>query len=351
MYFTKLTKNNLKLMLRCRILVLIIIGMVMVTGMLSAVLEDLMINGFNTSDFTLGMSFEEGCVYEQAKSKIQTTCGVEGINIVDLVYGKGSKAIQNGTADVVAEFNNNGCKVYSNSDHEIQAHFVNVIVSSIMSNASGTPTGSYLKAYKIDVPPMPDSELYYTTAYTVYFVWISMIVLGVVMSSERKNKIGARFTTTPVCSLNIYLSRFIPSAIMIIALMLTGIAICTWVFDIEWLRIPMTALIFLLGCIAAAALSTVLFSLIKNVIVTIVLGYCLLMFWGFFGGTFCPYMYASWGDTLCNYSPIYYMTRSIVELNTIGSSEFTLPAIVVLCGMSIVCIPLGMAAVRLGKEN
>ena len=45
------------------------------------------------------------------------------------------------------------------------------------------------------------------------------------------------------------------------------------------------------------------------------------------------------------------MTRSLVELNTSGSNQFTLPALLILCGMSIICIPLGMAAVRFGKEN
>ena len=41
----------------------------------------------------------------------------------------------------------------------------------------------------------------------------------------------------------------------------------------------------------------------------------------------------------------------LVELNTSGSSQFTLPALLILCGMAVICIPLGMAAVRFGKES
>ncbi len=351
MYFTKMTKNNLKLMLRCRALVLIVICMVMVTGMLSAVFKDLLSDNFYIGDFTLGVSFGEDCVYAPAKSAIQAAFDHENTVVIDIPYGSGQKAIESKKADVVAEFNNQGCTVYSDGNHETEAGFVSVTASSIISKSSDARTYNHVNAYKIDVLPMPGSELYYTAAYTVFFVWVSMIALGAVMSSERKNKIGARFKTAPVSSFNIYLSRFIPSAIMIAALIFTGVAICTWLFDIEWLKIATTALLLILGCIAAAALATVLFSLIKNVILTIVFGYCLLVFWAFFGGSFCPYMQAPWADTLRNYSPIYYMTRSIVELNTSGSSEFTVPAIIVLCGISVVCIPLGMIAVKLGKED
>ena len=49
-----LIKNNLKLMLRCKPIVLILICMVMVTGMLSAVFSDLMTDSLNVESFSLG---------------------------------------------------------------------------------------------------------------------------------------------------------------------------------------------------------------------------------------------------------------------------------------------------------
>lgn len=347
----KLMKNNLKLMFRCKPLVLIVICMVMVTGMLSAVFKDFMTDSYELDEFMLGLSFEPDCVYTPMSSSLQTFCADEGIGMIDLMYGEGQKAVENGTADVVAEFTNDGCVIYSDSEHEAEAGFINTTISSIFSIPIGLQLEDYIQLQTIDVQPMPDSQLYYTVAYTVYFVWCAMVVLGVVMSSERKNKIGARFRTTPVSSFHIYLSRFIPTTLMIILLIFTSVVICTFLFGIQWLEIPMTALILLLGCIAAAALGTVLFSLIKNVMLTVVLGFCLLMFWGFFGGSFCPYMWEPWAAAIQPYSPIYYMNRSLVELNTGGSSEFTAPALLILVGMTVVCIPLGMAAVRLGKES
>lgn len=347
----KLIKNNLKLMFRCKPLVLFILCLVIVTGMLSAVFKDFMVDEYKIEGCEVGYSFTDGCAYEPIKPIFESVCEENDMDTANFVYGSGENAVESGRVDVFVEFTDDGYTVYSDKDHKNQASVVKMLVSSILSNASGTRTKNYVNQYKIDVLPMPDSELYYTIAYTVYFTWIAMIVLAIVISSERKNKIGARFRTTPASSLNIYMSRFIPSAIMITFLIGIGIVICTLIYGIEWMEIPMTALILFLGCVAAAAVATVLFSLIKNVIVSIVIGFCVIMFFGFFGGSFCAYMYAPYADGLRDFSPIYYMTRSLVELNTIGSSDFTIPTILVLCGISVICIPLGMAAVKLGKEE
>lgn len=346
-----LIKNNLKLMLRCKPIALILFVMIMVTGMLSAVFKDLMTDDLEYGDFTLGYSFSQGCVFEPIQPILESIGKENGIELIGFTDGSARHVIQSGAADVFAEFSDDGCTVYSSDGRQIEASVVEMIISSVLSGTSGMKTEDYLTEYKIDVQPMPDSQMYYTIAYTVYFVWCSMIVLGVVTSSENKNKIGSRFRTSPVSSLSIYLSRFVPTAVTITALIFVGAAICTFLFDIVWTQIALSALILLLGCVAAAALATVLFSLIRNVILCVVAGYCLLMFWGFFGGSFCPYMWAPWADTIRDYSPIYYMTRSLVELNTGGSSQFTLPCVIILCGMSVVCIPLGMAAVKLRKEN
>ena len=346
-----LIKNNLKLMLRCKPLILILICMIMVTGMLSAVFKDMMTDNLAFGDFTLGYSFSQGCVYEPVRPVMENIGKENGIELVALTDGSAQNAIQSGKADVFAEFSDEGCKVYASDDHQLEAGVAEMIISSVLSGASGVQVKDYLTEYKFDVQPMPDSQMYYTIAYTVYFVWCSMIVLGVITSAENKNRIGARFRTSTASPMSVYMSRFVPSAIVITALMFAGVAICTALFDISWSQTALCALILLLGCIAAAALATVLFSLIRNVIVCVVVGYCLLMFWGFFGGSFCPYMWATFADKICDYSPIYYMTRSLVELNTSGSSAFTLPAVLILCGMTVVCVPLGMAAVKGRKEN
>ena len=41
------------------------------------------------------------------------------------------------------------------------------------------------------------------------------------------------------------------------------------------------------------------------------------------------------------------MIRSVVELNTMGQSDYTATAVILLSAIIFVCIPLGMIAVKL----
>ena len=346
-----LIKNNLKLMLRCKGLVLIILIMVLVTGMLSSVFKDIMKEDFEIENCSAGYSFTDDCIYESIQPAIEKLCAENGITTVFYTKENGESLIRDDKVDLFVEFTDSGYTVYSKKNYANEAGMMKILISSILSASPEIQTDNYISEYKIDVDPVPDSELYYTIAYTVYFIWCAMIVLAVVISSENKNRIGARFKTTPAGAIRLYFGRFIPSSVMVVLLIGIATIICTFLYDIHWQAIPVTFLILLLGCIASAAVGTVVFSLIKNVIVSIALEYSLIMYWGFFGGSFCAYMYAAFAGRLKNTSPIYFMTRTLVELNTKGSSDLTLTTILILTAIIIVCVPLGMLIINNRKEQ
>ena len=149
-----LIKNNLKLMLRCKPLILILLCMIMVTGMLSAVFKDMMTDNLEVENFELGYSFSKGCVYEPVKPVLENIGKENGIELVALTDGSAQNAIQSGKVDVFAEFSDEGCTVYSSDDRKIEASVVEMIISSLLSGASGTQIKDYLKEYKMEVAPM-----------------------------------------------------------------------------------------------------------------------------------------------------------------------------------------------------
>lgn len=344
-------KNNLKLLLRCKAIVLIVIIMVVITGLLSSVFEDMMNTDFEIKKCNTAISFSQNCRYEGAKNIIENVLGENDIIAVFYENANANKLISDKVADVVVEITDDECKVYSDEDFKNESTFVKMIIYSIMSNTSVMQTGNYTNQYEIDINPMPDSKLYYTIAYTVYLIWCAMIVLGIIIASERKNKIGLKYKSTPVSSFEIYLSRFIPTSIVVTMLIGISVAICTPLYSISWQSPLMSSLIILLGCIASSAVGTVIFSFIKNVIASIAVIFSIVMYWGFFGGAFASYIISSYADGLRDTSPIYFMIRSLVELNTIGQSDYTSTAVLVLCAIITVCIPLGMIAVKVGKEK
>ena len=346
-----LIKNNLKLILRCKGLVLFILIMVLVTGMLSSTFKNIMKEDFKIENSSVGYSFTNDCIYESIKPALEKLCTENDISAAYFTDGNAESLIRNGKVDLFVEFTDDGYTVYSKKTHINEAGMMKMLISSILSVSLESENDNYISEYKIDVQPIPDSGLYYTIAYTVYFIWCAMIVLGVVISSENKNRIGARFKTTPASSIRIYFGRFIPSAAMVSLLIGIAIIICTILYNIHWQSVPVTFLILFLGCIASAAVGTVVFSMIKNVIVSIAFEYSFIMYWGFFGGSFCPYMYATYADRLKYTSPIYYMTRALVETNTEGNSDLTLTTILILTAIIIVCVPLGMLIINNRKEQ
>ena len=344
-------KNNLKLMLRCKAIILVVLIMVVVTGLLSSVFKEMMTDDFEIKSCNAGFSFSQDCRFEPAKDIIKSVLDENGIEAVYYEDKSGDSLVKEGTADIFVEITNDGCTVYSDEDYTNESGIVKMIVYSIISNTSGTQTKDYTNQYEIKVDPMPDSQLYYTIAYTVYFIWCAMIVLGIVMSSERKNKIGLKFRSSPVSAFRIYLSRFVPTSIVIALLIGISVAICTPLYSISWQTPLLSFFIMFLGCIASAAVGTVIFSLVKNVIVSIALIYCIDMYWGFFGGAFASYFMASYADGLRDTSPIYFMIRSLAELNTMGQSDYTCTTVLILCAIIAVCTPLGIIAVKVRKER
>lgn len=346
-----LIKNNLKLLLRCKVLILIVLVMVLVTGLLSAVFKDLMTDSFEIKDCNVGYTFSSDCKYEPMKPVFEKVFEDNDIDLIYYPQVDAEKLVENGSADVFIEIDDEGCTVYSGKEYTNEAGVIKITAYSIISQSAGVQVGSYLNEYEIKADPMPDSELYYTIAYTVYFIWCAMIVLGIVLSSERKNRIGLRYRCSPASSIKQYFGYFVPTSIVIILLIGVSVAICTPLFSISWNEPLLSFAVLLLGCIASAAVGTVIFSLIKNVIVSIAVEYCLIMYFGFFGGAFASYMHADFADGIRETSPIYYMIRSVVELNTMGQSDYTATAVILLSAIIIVCIPLGMIAVKLREDR
>ena len=244
-----LIKNNIKLLLRCKALILIVLVMVLVTGLLSAVFKDLMTDSFEIKECNVGYTFSSDCKYEPMKPVFEKVFEDNDIDLIYYPQVDAEKLVENGSADVFIEIDDEGCTVYSSKEYKNEAGVIKIIAYSIISQSAGVQVGSYLNEYEIKADPMPDSELYYTIAYTVYFIWCAMIVLGIVLSSERKNRIGLRYRCSPASSIKQYFGYFVPTSIVIILLIGVSVAICTPLFSISWIGIPFAAYLLFIGTV------------------------------------------------------------------------------------------------------
>ena len=271
-----LIKNNIKLLLRCKALILIVLVMVLVTGLLSAVFKDLMTDSFEIKDCNVGYTFSSDCKYEPMKPVFEKVFEDNDIDLIYYPQVDAEKLVENGSADFFIEIDDEGCTVYSGKEYKNEAGVIKITAYSIISQSAGVQVGSYLNEYEIMADPMPDSELYYTIAYTVYFIWCAMIVLGIVLSSERKNRIGLRYRCSPASSIKQYFGYFVPTSIVIILLIGVSVAICTPLFSISWIGIPFAAYLLFIGTVG------IIFNL-----------FCVLM--GIFGKNVLTAVYTAFG--------------------------------------------------------
>lgn len=111
-----LIKNNIKLLLRCKALILIVLVMVLVTGLLSAVFKDLMTDSFEIKDCNVGYTFSSGCKYEPMKPVFEKV--FEDIDLIYYPQVDAEKLLENGSADVFIEIDDEVCTVYSGKEYK-----------------------------------------------------------------------------------------------------------------------------------------------------------------------------------------------------------------------------------------
>ena len=91
--------------------------------------------------------------------------------------------------------------------------------------------------------------------------------------------------------------------------------------------------------------------LFDNMAVAIVSMFMILWFMGFVGGSFETYMYSSVLDTIKELSPLYYLNRTLVELSTMGESNYLKPCVIYMLAMVIICVPVGILLTGRRKEK
>jgi len=203
---------------------------------------------------------------------------------------------------------------------------------------------------QLPVDPIPSSIDYYGIIYVIYFAWCGIASLAMVIASERKNSIESRLQITPVSKFSLYLGKMIPcflaTAIEVIVTMILSILL----FDVHWGRIWLSIGILLVMCFTVSAFSVFLIYVYNNIVLSIATAYVALMFLGLLGGTFTTYMYG-FNESIARWSVIYHINRTLVELSTMGKSDYLGGSIIFMAGISLVSIFAGMFMMRKSMER
>lgn len=341
-----LMKNNLKLMLRSKWILLMMILMPLITiALLSNAFRSMLNTNYAIEEFKVGYRLNGNSSYEPMLGELQKACKEQNILLEKYPQGEIAQMLQNRTVAVFVEIEGNvSYKIYHSNEKKIEASVTESIFSDFFYRVKEAVTiETYASQNKVEIPeltksilmqeeilptdPIPSAVDYYGIVYIVYFAWCGLISLVAVISSERKSAIPRRMRITRMSKLSQYLGKFIPCSAAIFIETCTSWILSLLLFDIHWGNMGVAVLIIALISMASSTIGIVLFQLFNNVAIGIVIGFVTTWIWGFFGGAFQSYMYLDIPRFLIESSPIYHINRTLVEYSTKGYSNNTMISI------------------------
>lgn len=362
-----LMKNNIKLMLRSKaIMLIIIICPVLVIAVLSSVFEEMM-KSFDMEDgFTVGYRVSEESIFFEHKEAIQAGAEEADMSFIEYPTGDVMDICAKNNCGIFVEFEKDSYRIYCTKEYETEGtmveYFLNRMMNGLMSGMQGTVLqGTELQGTKsgdgkVQIPiesleamPNVDSKNYYGIIYIVYFVGCCFITLASVFSSERKHKIGARYGVSPVSNLGFYLAKVLPCILVTVIGIGISTLLSTFSFGIKWGNYPMTILIMTLFIIASSAFGLLLCLLFRNLAISISLLFASTWVAGFVGGSFETYMFSKVDESIKLLSPIYHVNRTLVEYSAMGYSDYAKGCIVYLLLMTVGCAILGVLVSNLNR--
>lgn len=349
-----LIKNNLKLMLRSKwILVTMIILPLITIALLSNAFKDMMETNYKISDFKVGYSISDNCRYKDLIPQLKEIFVNNNITLQQYPDEDITKLLQSRTTDVFVHITDDSYELYQSSDKKTEAAVADSILSGFFYKVNETITkityeaqngiveapvqGSTKVVHEVlDTDPIPSSTDYYGIIYIVYCAWCGMVSLTSVISSERKSAIPKRMRVSHMSKTKYYIGKFVPCTIAVFLEVCAAWILSVLLFDIHWGNIGISIGIVFLLSMAATAFGMVLFQLFNNAAISIVVGFIIIWVAGFFGGSFQTYIYAHLPQHLVDLTPIYYVNRTLVEFSTMGRSDYTGRCIAYLTGIIVV---------------
>lgn len=355
-----LIKNNLKLMLRSKwILLFMTILPVVVIGMLSNIFSDMLNKDYDVKNIKAGYTINENNDLHKEIKELSHICNDDNnIKLSEYKDCDYKKLINDGVIDVFVKIDNKNYYIYESSKKEQEAlvmesmlssYFYNVnevnIVMSNIDNNINIPlndNSQYVMLKKVKSDPMPSAINYYGIIEIVFFTWCGVVSLAAVISSERKNKIEKRLYVSSMPKYKLYLGKLIPCFIAIIFEVLIALILSVVIYNVHWGNIIASLGILALLAVTASASGMVLFYLFKNVAPSIVTGFILIYIIGFLGGSFQTYMLSNIPDKIAKLSPQYYVNRTLVEFSTKGYSAYAGRCVIYLSAILLVSVVLGL---------
>ena len=347
-----LIKNNLKIMFRSPVNILLyVLCPIVVTAVLVSAFSAMMESYEGAGQFTVGYRVEENSVFDGYMNAIVETGRDNGVTFAEYRDGEPEKLIKDNKLACFAVFGSNSYTIYETQDTKTESGTLQYMLSAMVN---GVISGDFTKvSFKTEQPffvPAVNSTDYYGIIYIVYFGWCALVCAAGLFSNEKKHRIDERLRVSNLSVLQLYLARFVP----LVAVVSCGIGVAAIIggviMGVHWGNIALSAAIVVLSVMAATAMEMLIYELTGSMLASIIISFGIVWILGYIGGSFETYMFSTNPEWLKRLDPIYHENRALVELSTMGHSDYVKSAVLILAGMFAVCSLLNLAAGRIRRS-
>ena len=245
-----MVKNNIKLMSRSSINILLMIVMpLIVISVLSSAFTDLM-KRYDESDITAGYVRENDAVNEKMIDALKEAAKDNGIILREYTRSDPAECMRNDDLNGFVVFDKDGYTVYRNSDEaeigKVIAYFVNAFYEKAGTSIAGIDTDSI--EIRVEHPafkPSIESIDYYGIVEVVFFLWCAIVCGSGIFMSEKKYQIIKKYQVSNLSSTKLYLGKFIPLVSAVFAGGIISTVLSIVLLGVHWGR-PLLSLIIIL---------------------------------------------------------------------------------------------------------
>ena len=334
-----LIKNNFKIMFRNGLnIFMYVLCPIIVSSVLISAFSSLMESYEPVQDFEVGYRVEENSDFAEYIDLLADAGSKNGISFVEYKTGTPKKLVDSLDLGGFIEFNNDGYTIYESEDKQYEGAKLEYMISAFFNKSISDENEDISLDIKYpEHAAAINSTDYYGIIYVVYFGWCAIVCAAGLFSQEKKNRINERLKVSNISAFKLYLAKIIP----IVSVVSLGIGISSiitaFLFGVHWGNIGLSIIIVLFMVIAATTFEVMIYEITNSMIATIILSFGIVWIWGFVGGSFETYMFSGHSEMLKLLSPVYHGNRALVELSSIGKSDYILSSILYSLIMSIVC--------------
>ena len=333
-------------------IILYVLCPILISAILISAFSSLMESYEAPGDFEVGYTIEEESPYAVVITALDSVGKENGITFNRYDSGTPEDLIQSHELGGFIVFTGEGYTIYESKNRQTEGAKLEYIISAVYSSMiSGDVSDIRIPTESPEVAPAINSTDYYGMVYMVYFGWCAIVCAAGLFAQEKKHQILDRFRVSDLSPAQIYFGRAIP----IVTVVSIGIGLASVIsavaLGVHWGNILISGMLLLLSIIAATAFEMMIYEITQSMIATIILTFGIVWWLGYLGGAFETYMFSSWPETAKLISPLYHTNRALVELSSMGHSDYILSSVIYLGAITVISSLIAIFAGSLRRKE